>query len=218
MPVRASKNLRIRSPSTSRMGRRNASSVRTSPGTIRLTPPVTGIFQAGTKSIRSRTPPRSEREFVSLRNPRFRDDDSSAVAYVNASAGLEEPTDSIAVDLEDGQTQRFQRADFAGDDTAHPASDRNLPGRYKEYSLEDAAVGDLLLRWQGTDVTAASARDGEQQWQAELPGEAVWFAVGESDTAVVVAQALPGRNPFVPASSDDRASIGSYLTVLDGHS
>ena len=158
-----------------------------------------------------------ERESVSLRRPEFSTGDPS-VAYADVSEGLEEPTDSIAVDLEDGQTQRFQRADFAGDDAAHPASDRNIPDLYKEYSLEDAAVGDLLLRWQGTDVTAASAGDGEPQWQADLPGEAVWYAAGDSDTVVAVTQALPGHNPFVPASSDDPPSIGSYVTVLDGHS
>src|SRR5699024_7073431 len=104
--------------------------------------------------------------------------DTPATAYLRVQDPAEQSIDRmLAVQLTDGSVQVIASLDVAGFAT-NPTSDLG--------TSQDALADDLVRRWSGTAVTAASAADGQQQWQVEVPGTAVRKVVGAGHTVAVI--------------------------------
>src|SRR5699024_4188330 len=134
-----------------------------------------------------------------------------ATAYLRVQDPAEQSIDRmLAVQLTDGSVQEIAARDVAGFAT-NPTTDL--------WTIQDALADDLVLRWSGTAVTAASAADGQQQWQVEVPGTAVRKVVGAGHTVAVISyDDGAGHNPFVPPPEQhsDSRSWPTHVTVVDG--
>lgn len=99
----------------------------------------------------------------------------------------------FSVDLADGAVREVDPDEVGGSET--PIAEADLVDLLPVLSTSTA--GDLVLGWDGTDVTATGAGDGQQRWQTSVPGQTVRDTDAAHGTLAIVTDA-PGHNPYVP--------------------
>src|SRR5699024_8346550 len=119
------------------------------------------------------------------------------------------PPSLFSVSLTDGSVHEFQPGDIGDSHTNFAESGLGV----QLNTLFTSTAGELLLSWDGTDISARDAADGRQRWQVEIPGSKIRASDAAHDTLAVVTES-PGHNPYVPWPGDARGEP-VRVTVVD---